>query len=104
MSTDTTRAEGVEGGGGAAAAAAEVREEVESDSVAKRRGRPPLSYTDDFHTPSSITLQSIGVVRSVYKVCSDIYLHMVDMFLQLSKFYRLDYGHISRHLRHHFIH
>lgn len=36
--------------------------------AAKRRERPPMSYTDDFQTPSSVSLDVIGVVRSPYKV------------------------------------
>lgn len=41
-----------------------------SESVAKRRMRPPLSYTDDFETPELVTFRPIGVVRSPYKVRS----------------------------------
>ena len=37
--------------------------------AARRRERPPLSYTDDFQTPDTVNLNVIGVVRSPYKVC-----------------------------------
>lgn len=36
--------------------------------AAKRRERPPLRYTEDFATPSTVSLDVIGVVRSPYKV------------------------------------
>lgn len=34
----------------------------------KRRERVPLRYTEDFETPTSVTLDVIGVVRSPYRV------------------------------------
>lgn len=41
---------------------------VSEEAAAKRRGRPPLSYTEDFDTPGSVQMDVIGVVRSPYKV------------------------------------
>lgn len=43
-----------------------------TEAAAKRRERPPLRYTEDFATPSNVTLNVIGVVRSPYKVCHPI--------------------------------
>lgn len=39
--------------------------------AAKRRERPPLRYTQDFPTPTTVSLDVIGVVRSPYKVRPD---------------------------------
>ena len=36
-------------------------------SAARRRERPPLRYAHDFSTPASVTLTTIGTVRSPYK-------------------------------------
>lgn len=47
----------------------DVKRHVTPQAAAKRRERPPLRYTEDFKTPSSISLDVIGVVRSPYKVC-----------------------------------
>lgn len=41
---------------------------VTSHVAARRRERPPLRYTEDFATPSTVSLDVIGVVRSPYKV------------------------------------
>lgn len=52
------------------ASSGSVQKKSVSESAAKRRARPPLSYTDDFETPELVTFRPIGVVRSPYKVCS----------------------------------
>lgn len=44
------------------------RSAITPEAAAKRRGRPPLRYAEDFETPSSVALSVIGVVRSPYKV------------------------------------
>lgn len=44
------------------------RRTVTPQAAAKRRERPPLRYTEDFDTPSTVNLDVIGVVRSPYKV------------------------------------
>lgn len=41
---------------------------VTEHTAAKRRTRPPLRYTEDFETPTTVQLNVIGVVRSPYKV------------------------------------
>lgn len=46
----------------------DAAESEAGNAGAKRRSRPPLNYTNDFETPSSVSLKVIGVVRSPYKV------------------------------------
>lgn len=48
--------------------AADETRTVTPHVAAKRRERPPLRYTEDFATPSAVSLDVIGVVRSPYKV------------------------------------
>lgn len=40
---------------------------ISEESARRRRGRPPLRYTEDFQTPDEVKLKVIGVVRSPYK-------------------------------------
>lgn len=49
---------------------------VTGKAGAKRRSRPPLDYTNDFETPTSIDMNVIGVVRSPYKVSESMQLQL----------------------------
>lgn len=59
-----------------------VEKSAVADSAAKRRTRPPLSYTDDFDTPESVTMRPIGVVRSPYKVRSLYFIFLMPFLVQ----------------------